>query len=443
MSEEIVLTGNFKGIALKEKEISRRIDALGLPEDTSMLMKEKFVPFVIEAEKWRDIANSIVITQEGDKEKMKQARETRLALKGIRVNLEKERKALKKESLARSQAIDLIAGTLRTLIEPIEDILDEKERYDEIKAEERKQALWQKRSQELAKYELKENQLDLREATEEEYQRFLALLEEARLKKIAEEEERKRLQLLEAARQAEIVRKKELAATRSKEMLQKGFQYEGSSLGEMSDDEYAFLLEVKQAEKDEEKRIADLKKEVDYFWAHVIQTINESTLESLTFNVDGYKTVPEKYKEIESYFLSFADHAFLLYNTKKKQLEKIAALEKEKEALTVQNVELQQQVPEIKVEEKKPEPALRTVRQNINAVKPTSTEPTAKENAPAGPTPEQINSDRVKLIAMAGVIAAVKMPEVETEGAKRILDGTTQLIEKIRVYLIDKAKTLK
>ncbi len=451
---------------------------------------------------------------------MKQAREARLYLKGIRVNLEKERKALKKESLAKGQAIDLIAGTLRTLIEPIEEDLELKEQYDELRLAERKQLLWEKRAQELAIYNLEQYPFDLREATEEDYQKLREGLETARLTQIEKDAELERLRLEEVARLAEITRKKELAATRSKEMLQKGFQHEGVDLGEMNDIDYALLLTTKQDEADEKKmlqdlrnlgeqsvqvmaynisiatletidavkqslemfklgreeklvdfykekadylerlisektksllrdkesfRILDIKAEVRTIWSDISRGFQSATLETLSFPADLAAT-PDKFKDVDAYYQQAMGACRTIFDQKRNQLGNVARLEKEKAALVVENVELQTQAPKIIVE-LKPEPivilagpeAISKIEAEIESV----AKKTFKHPVPTGPTADQLNSDKVKLLAIAGMIAGIKMPEVETMAAKNILVGTTQLIEKIRIYLVEKSKTLK
>jgi len=144
-----------------QETLTTQIAKIALEDETKLVLKDKFQPFFEQAEKWMDAASTLVVTDASQVNEMKMAREARLALKDIRVNVEKTRKALKEDSLRKSQAIDAIAGTLKGLIEPIENHLEQQEKFVEIQEQRRKQLLKEERIALLAPYEVPTDFYDL------------------------------------------------------------------------------------------------------------------------------------------------------------------------------------------------------------------------------------------------------------------------------------------
>src|SRR5438105_901045 len=79
---------------------------------------DSFQPLFNQAEEWRKKVEAINITDVSQVREMKLARETRLALKEIRVNTEHARKKLKENCLREGKAIEGIANVIKFLIEP-------------------------------------------------------------------------------------------------------------------------------------------------------------------------------------------------------------------------------------------------------------------------------------------------------------------------------------
>ncbi len=109
--------------------------ALTIPDDNGMAvesvasLKLVFAPFFAQAEEWRVKALACKVTDPTDKAGMKFARESRLALREIRCEVERNRKAAKADSLKKGQFIDMIAGTFKSAVEPIEAYLLEQEEF--------------------------------------------------------------------------------------------------------------------------------------------------------------------------------------------------------------------------------------------------------------------------------------------------------------------------
>mgnify|MGYP000726939933 FL=1 len=121
---------------------------------TSMLsnIREGFQSAFEQAEAWREKALAVKVTSLADKEAMKQAREMRLALKNIRVEAEKKRKALKEDALVMGRAIDGVNNLLLAAIQPLERHLEEQEKFAERLAEQERQRRLAERTEALQSY---------------------------------------------------------------------------------------------------------------------------------------------------------------------------------------------------------------------------------------------------------------------------------------------------
>lgn len=123
-----------------------------LPPSMLANIQEGFQAAFEQAEAWREKALAIKVTSLDDKEAMKQAREMRLALKTIRVDAEKKRKALKEDALVMGRAIDGVNNLLLAAIQPLERHLEEQEKYAERLAEQERQRRLSERTEALQPY---------------------------------------------------------------------------------------------------------------------------------------------------------------------------------------------------------------------------------------------------------------------------------------------------
>jgi hypothetical protein len=101
---------------------------------------------------WTEKANAIVITDASQITEMKMAGEGRKFLKKVRSEIENKRKELKEDSLREGQTIQLIANTLKGLIEPIEQDLEQKEKFAEIQESLRQEKLHSERVELLSEF---------------------------------------------------------------------------------------------------------------------------------------------------------------------------------------------------------------------------------------------------------------------------------------------------
>lgn len=121
-----------------DNQLVKLVETSGLDKDKADYILQKFQDFFAIADEWNQKAKSLVVTDISQIEEMKQAREGRLFLKGKRVEVERARKELKEQSLREGQTIDGIARVLTNLISPIEDHLEEQEKFKERKDAEAK-----------------------------------------------------------------------------------------------------------------------------------------------------------------------------------------------------------------------------------------------------------------------------------------------------------------
>ncbi len=174
------------------------------------VLETTFAPFFQAAQEWRKKAEAIQVTSGDDKPQIKAAREARLALKEIRVTVDKRRKELKEESLRKGKAIDGMANVIKFLIAPIEEHLEKQEKFVQLQEEQRLQKLKESRAAELSQFGVDVSFYDLAAMPEENYAKLLdgsrktfeearaaseKLEQERREKEIADAEERERLRV--------------------------------------------------------------------------------------------------------------------------------------------------------------------------------------------------------------------------------------------------------
>lgn len=200
----------------KELQVLDVIESAGLEQDTTKSLKEKFLPFWEQAEKWRALAEGLNVTDESQTREMKMAREARLALRAIRVDADKTRKALKEDSIRYGRAVQGVYNVIEYLIKPIEDHLLKQEQFVEIQAQKRLEELNEERERiagplmEWINEDLPANNTPWVMFTDE---KFAAIIAAAQQAKKAHEEEQARIEAERVA--AEQARREEEARIRA------------------------------------------------------------------------------------------------------------------------------------------------------------------------------------------------------------------------------------
>jgi hypothetical protein len=228
---------------INTKDLAKAAQVEGLPQPTSEQLQAEFMPFFEAAHKVIEQSKSIKVQSASCTVEMKQARAARLQLKNIRVDVEKVRKSLKEDSLRTGKAIDGMANFLKFMIEPVEEYLDEQEKYGERLEREEREALRNERQEHAGKY-LQDipQSVDLSTIGEDE---FLKLLEFAKAQFEAREETARRLEAERIERERREAEERAAMAAENERLRKEAEQRE----------------KVLQAERAEREREAELSRQ--------------------------------------------------------------------------------------------------------------------------------------------------------------------------------------
>lgn len=200
------------------------ISSSGLVPDEIEMLTQKFNKADAMANEWSEKAKTIKVTSKDQTEEMELARQGRLALRAIRIEVENSRKELKESALRRGQAIDAIAKYLKDLITPIEDYLGQQENFvliqqqledarllKEAKERQEKERLEaEEKSRKEAEAERKRIEAENAKLRAEHAKQEKALAEE-RAKAKAAKDEADRLERERQAREATLIAEREAA----------------------------------------------------------------------------------------------------------------------------------------------------------------------------------------------------------------------------------------
>jgi hypothetical protein len=130
-------------------ELVKVIEESGVEQSTAAVLQESFLPFFEQAKQWKEKAATLVVTDASQVREMEMARQARLALKNIRVAADKKRKQLKEDSLRYGKAVQGVYNVIEYLITPIEQHLEEQERFVQIQEAKRRAELTASRQMDL------------------------------------------------------------------------------------------------------------------------------------------------------------------------------------------------------------------------------------------------------------------------------------------------------
>ena len=193
----------------------------GLEESKAQFILTKFQNFFELAAEWEKKAKTIIVTDGTQTAEMEMARVGRLYLREKRIDVEKTRKLLKEQALREGKAIDGIANVLKALIEPIEDYLEQQEKFVEIREAAKAEARRLEGERLLAEQEAAkakaaaEEQIRLRQENDK-LQAEAKEREAAMAKERAEQEKKANA---ERAKQAEVLAKANAKAAAEKKAL--------------------------------------------------------------------------------------------------------------------------------------------------------------------------------------------------------------------------------
>lgn len=173
-----------------------------------------FEAFFTKAKEEEEIANTIIVQDEDDFQTINAAKGKYNQVRGLRLEVDKVRKALKEDSLREGQTIDAIARVIKNLILPIEEHLKKQKDFVKIRKAERERELTESRAKLLAPFHDLENPIppviesQLGTLTEESFQKLFAQSEkdfrmrkDAAAAELEKEVARKKAEAEEKARQ--------------------------------------------------------------------------------------------------------------------------------------------------------------------------------------------------------------------------------------------------
>lgn len=204
----------------QENQLQVIVRESGLEQSKAKFILENFQNYFEIADEWAKKAKVIVVRDASQKADMDMARVGRLFLREKRIAIENSRKALKEQALREGKAIDGIANVLKALIVPIEEYLEQQEKFVEIQEEKKRES----------------KRLEIEKRMEEE-----RLAEE---KRIAEEQEKMRKENDRLKREAAI--------------KEKALQIERAKAEEERKKQESILAE-QRAKAEEEKRVIEEK----------------------------------------------------------------------------------------------------------------------------------------------------------------------------------------
>lgn len=172
------------------------MDTIELKKESTLSVEQQFATFEAQAQEWSEKANLIIVEDLSQTDLMQQARDARLVVRNIRLNVEKKHKDLKADALRFTTTLDTVKRRLVGLLEPIEEHLLTQEKFAEVQEEKRKSKLKEERSTILKPFlGAQADFLQLGEMDEDVFQNMLRgyqLAQEERTRK--EQEERAKIE---------------------------------------------------------------------------------------------------------------------------------------------------------------------------------------------------------------------------------------------------------
>lgn len=194
-----------------ENALAKIVEESGLETTKAQYILDKFQSYFAIAAEWEAKAKTIVVTDAAQTADMQMARVGRLFLRDKRIAVEKARKTLKEQALREGKAIDGIANVLKALIVPIEEYLEQQEKFVE-----RKLAAEQEAKRKEIEQRMEEERIAKEKAEAEERERIR--LENERLK--AEAAQREEQARIEREKQERVLAEERAKAAAEKKRLE-------------------------------------------------------------------------------------------------------------------------------------------------------------------------------------------------------------------------------
>ena len=187
----------------KDNQLTIAVKKSGLQPSKVDSLLQSFTGYFGQAKELAGAAKGIVVTDESQTDLMIKARESRLDLKKIRIEVEKTRVELKGQSLRESRAIDGISNLIKALIVPVEEHLEKQEKYIETRELEQIEKRNSERITKLSAYVEDVTLYNIRDMSNDAFDKLLASSKAARDAEKAAEEKAEKERLAVEKKEAE------------------------------------------------------------------------------------------------------------------------------------------------------------------------------------------------------------------------------------------------
>lgn len=237
-------------------ELAVVVQESGLQGNKVESLLQSFAGAFSEAKKVVNEVKDIVVTDETQTDLMLKAREGRLALKKIRVDVENTRKELKEQSLREGRAIDGVANLIKALVVPVEEHLEKQEKYAEVAALKRIQEKYEDRVNKLSPFVDDISLFNLKDMSDAAFDNLLAMSKKAF-------EDKKAAEAKAEAEKAEQARLDKIEESRWRELAPyRDFIPNMPDLRTLSEEDYQKLLtSAKQKKSDKDAQDEKIRKE--------------------------------------------------------------------------------------------------------------------------------------------------------------------------------------
>lgn len=416
---------------------------------TATALRAAFEGAFEQALDWANKARTIQVTDASQLKEMKLARESRLALRKVRTDVDKKRKELKADVLAYGRAIDGCAKILADLIEPTEEYLLKQEEFAKRIEAQRIEEMKQARIEELTGWGVDTQYLDLGGMPDSVYQKMLTdakAAHEARL-------DAQRKAEAEAARieSERIAREKAEADARELQRL------ENERLKREAEERQA-AMEKERAEMEaklaEERRLAEVARKEAEAKAAETQRIADEERRKLEEKAE-YERQAAAAQLAEQERKAKAERDALEAKQRAEQAKRDAAIKAHQEAEEARRAEERAKAreeqakrdAEAAAERARLEAAAlaeRDAREKLeNAARiKAAEEAAAKKAADAAAKKAAKAPDKTKLIAFAAELRTMKVPVLTTEEGKAVQTLLADQITKFAGWVDGQAAKL-
>lgn len=412
------------------------------PKDLSVVLKEfpidngeqihkAFAPFFQEAKSLEAEARALVVTSADQYEEMNRASDMRKALKRIRIDAEKTKKTLKEDVLLRGRAIDGMFNIIQFAIKPLEEHLEQQEKFAELLAEKEKAELKSKREAELTQYGVDVTFIHVEDMPADVYENFLAKAKkefddkvEAEKKAEADRLEKERLDKVEMDRRLEF-------APYSFLLVSEAPDFRG-----MRDHEFtAFMDGMKKAKASHDEEQERIKAENESLKKR--DEVKNARIASLSqlglrFNGESFIFKDEAHKA----FIE-VHHTEILADTDEQFEGKLGQIRKE-----IARVEdaIREEATAKRDQEEKTKAELAAMKEKEERERQEA-EAKAKEDE-ENRRKALLSPDKDKLIKLAEAIASIDLPVLTDKKAQSIAKGVQTLLGKTVAFIQEKTQEL-